>query len=205
MQNAMQTSQMPLFEMHRDAPDPLNILSLQKPRTAPAATSHDDVRAPIREALRPAEGQHPYSVLIQTDIATVLPKRPRSPKALWRIMERLSASALSNFTVSITTSSTQWDVVAIQDGDDHDLEDGEFFQARLSASGLVDAFMAFANEILETQDTFGRLYLLPPHRAARDSGHGCDCCVGPHRMMVAYLTEGEVDLLDAEGISVDLL
>lgn len=233
MQNAARTSQMPLFGMPRSTPNSLNILSLQQPRTAPAPDAHDHVRDHVQIALQgtpprddqgaettpPAEtfSEHPYASLILSDVATVLPKRPRSPKALWRIMERLSASALAPFTVTITpTSTTEWDMVAVlnqdtdQDGDqdgDQDTDlDGEFFHARLSTSGLVDAFMAFTNEILETLDTFGRLYLLPPYRLSGSTGCGeCDCCVGSHRMMVAYLTEGEVDLFEAEGIAVDLL
>ncbi|MFT4974773.1 MAG: hypothetical protein ACI8S6_000656 [Myxococcota bacterium] len=195
MQSALHSYQMTMFGINDRGPDPLNILSLKHTRCAPLPHGHDYVRGPVEDAL---QNEHPCTMLVQADIATVLPKRLRSARALWRIIARLSATALDRFTIKLSpltnaSGQTGWDMVALQDTTDPS-EDVVYFQLRLTQDGLSEAVLALANEILETLDAYGRLYLLPSPSGT--SGQ---------RRVVAYLTEGEIDRLELSGISADLL
>jgi hypothetical protein len=207
MQNALRKLQMSLFEVPDPASAALNILSLKPAYSTPPPSSHEHIRARVGEVLDHSSVQpHPdtlIAALIQSNIATILPTRRLTPSAIrsfWHVADRLSARALSEFTLRLSCPSDGLDVVAIG---------GEelYFYTRLPehlgdaqerGSVLLDAMFSFTNEILETMDAFGRFYMLPiPAQVADASG-------ASSQHVVAYLTEGEVDALAVSGTVVEL-
>jgi len=193
MQNAIRTMQIPLFGTLDQGAVSLNahapkILSLSPTRSAPAPLGHNHVRPQIH-TLSPSNC---VDLLLQADIATILPRRARSARALWHMMARMAAGALDAFDLHVTPTPSGTDVIAAPG--EGDVEE-DTFHARLprnetTGTGLVEGMLAFVNEILETHDTFGRLYVIS---------------VEAEEQAIAYLTEGEVDALEAAGICADLI
>ena len=202
MKSAVKSLQMPLFAESDSGCHELDISSVTPMRSAPLATSHEHIREVLCQALSlnsvqdfltsfPAPSFAP--MLVQSSVASVIDPL-QSARSVWHVFKRLSATALSDLSFRVSHKTSGEDVVV---WDHHDVCEELFFVTHIAsaASDTIDIMMAFVNEVLETMDAYGRLYVLDATSLGSPSLH-------TDQRLVAYLTEGEVDMLDAVGVTV---
>ena len=190
-----QALQFPLPAATPAMPDRGAVLPLRQ--RAPAPVDHDDVREAVQAALADTSAACPIQLmpLLTANIATLLPPRLpgglRAPRMLWRVLERLCAGGLSGLELRSPTDPLEPGRLSLIAW--HSAE--EFYHLTLSRSDVVTELLVLANEILESRDGLGRLYVLQHPSLSAEDG----------RLLVGCFTEGEALALESVGVELALV